>query len=355
MVFLGGPRQVGKTTLALDLISEDNRYYNWDSRLDRKLILDEKLPAKPGLVVFDEIHKYKNWRNLVKGLYDKNKSQYQFLITGSARLDYYRRGGDSLQGRYHYYHLHPLSLGELLKFGGSYSLDNLLNYGGFPEPYLQGNKKNWRRWQSERIARVIQEDILNLERVNEISQLKLLAEMLENKIGSPLSIKSLSSDLEIAHKTAKNWIQILANMYYCFLIPPYRAPKVRAVKKEQKLYLWDWSLCENKGAKFENLVACQLLKYCHFLEDTEGYRMELRYLRDTDKREIDFVVLKEQKPLFAVECKSFDTTISPHLKYFKERTDIPMFYQVHLGSESFQKNGITVIPYVDFVESLDLP
>jgi uncharacterized protein len=356
MVFLGGPRQVGKTTLAASLLRNNkNAYLSWDSNQDRKRILNEELPIVEKLVVLDEIHKYRGWRNLVKGLYDKHKERISFLITGSARLDYYRRGGDSLQGRYHYYRLHPLSLGELLKEQKTASVEQLLKFGGFPEPYFKANLRHWRRWQNERSTRVITEDLLSLERVNEFSQISLLTEILPEKVGSPLSIQSLSEALLVAHKTVARWVTILSNLYYVFLIPPFGSKKIRAVKKEQKLYLWDWSLCEDPGARFENLLACQLLKYCHFIEDTEGYKMELRYLRDTDKREVDFVVIKNKKPLFAVEAKLADTTLSPHIKYFKERTEIPTFYQVHLGQEQYEKDRIKVMNFENFVKYLELP
>ena len=104
MVFIGGPRQVGKTTFALSILPGNQNetspaYLNWDSLKDRAVLLDAELPAREKLVIFDEIHKYAQWRNLVKGLYDKNKSSVSFIITGSARLDYYKKGGDSLQGR----------------------------------------------------------------------------------------------------------------------------------------------------------------------------------------------------------------------------------------------------------------
>jgi predicted AAA+ superfamily ATPase len=141
------------------------------------------------------------------------------------------------------------------------------------------------------------EDIRDLENVKEISLLELLAEELPNRIGAPLSVKNLKELLQVAHETVERWLKIFERMYYCFRIPPYGPSKVRAVKKEQKLYLWDWSIVPEPGPKFENFIASQLLKYCHLLEDTEGFRMELRFLRDTDKREIDFVVLKEGQPL----------------------------------------------------------
>lgn len=358
MVFLGGPRQVGKTSLAFQLLKDGNEkhpgYLNWDSKNDRKKILNEQLPASEPLIVLDEIHKYKQWRNLVKGLYDKNKSDRQFLITGSARLDYYRRGGDSLQGRYHYHRLHPISLLEANNNPTQSDVAHLLRFGGFPEPFLKGELEHWQRWQNERQKRVIYEDLLSLEKVQELSQLDLLISLLPDRVGSPLSVENLRGDLEVSHQSVERWIKIFENLYQCFRLAPYGAPKVRAVKKEQKLYLWDWSLCEDPGARFENLVASNLLKYCHQAEDTKGEKLELRYLRDRDKREIDFVVLKKQTPLFAVECKVSEKQISDHVKYFSERTSIPIFYQVHLETADYeQKEWKTrVLPMTRFCKEV---
>jgi len=182
--------------------------------------------------------------------------------------------------------------------------------------------------------------------------LELLAAELPRRVGAPLSVKNLREALQVAHETAERWIQVFERMYYCFRIPPYGPPKVRAVKKEQKLYLWDWSTVPEQGPKFENFVASHLLKYCNYLEDTEGYRMDLRFLRDTDKREVDFVVLKDNRPLFAIECKSGDKNINPSVYYFKKRTPIPEFYQIHTGSGDYIKDGIRVIPAHKFFREL---
>ncbi|MCG2789773.1 MAG: ATP-binding protein [Actinomycetia bacterium] len=359
MVFVGGPRQVGKTTFALTFLSEPSErhpaYLNWDNAIVRPALLKGELPPREKCIVLDEIHKFARWRNLIKGLYDTNKSEISFIITGSARLDYYRRGGDSLQGRYHYYRLHPFSMLELNANPTIEDVKSLLKFGGFPEPCLRGEEKFWRRWQRERLQRVIYEDIRDLENVKEISLLELLAEELPNRIGSPLSIKKLKELLQVAHETVERWLKIFERMYYCFRISPYGPSRVRAVKKEQKLYLWDWSLVHDSGAKFENFIASQLLKYCHFMEDTEGFRTELRFLRDTDKREIDFVILKEGLPLFAVECKSGEKSINPSIFYFKDRTQIPKFYQVHEGTKDYQKKGIRVLPVHTFCKELSLP
>ena len=359
MVFVGGPRQVGKTTFALDFLADPKMknpaYLSWDDVLTRASLMKGELPPNQTCIVLDEIHKYARWRNLVKGFYDTNRSEISFIITGSARLDYYSKGGDSLQGRYHYYRLHPFSLAELNPGATENDVTDLLKFGGFPEPCLRGNEKFWRRWQRERIQRVINEDIRDLETIKEISLLALLAEELPNRVGAPLSVKKLKELLQVAHETVERWLKIFERMYYSFRIPPYGAPTIRAVKKEQKLYMWDWSLVPEPGARFENLMASQLLKYCHFIEDTEGFRMDLRFLRDTDKREVDFVVLKDKKPIFAVECKRGDRSISPALYYFMERTEIPKFYQVHDGKKDYEKGGIRVIPIQAFCRELQMP
>lgn len=351
MVFLGGPRQVGKTTLAQSLIKkyqdEHPAYLNWDSDIDRKKIKQREWPKSEKLIVLDEIHKFKSWRNFVKGLYDTLKNTHTFLITGSARLNHFRKGGDSLLGRYFYYRLHPLSLPEI-----GYDRKNLLRlfqYGGFPEPFIEQDPRNLKRWHINRLSKLVKSDLRDLETVKDIDKVELLAEELARRIGSPLSIKAISEDLEVDSKTTKRWISILESLYYCFRISPYGSPKIRAVKKEQKLYLWDWSQVEDEGERFENMVASQLLKYCHFHEDANGEKMQLRYIRDTDKREVDFVVIKNNVPLFAVECKLKTKSVSQSLFYFKERTPIPCFYQVSLeGNEKQVSNGITTLSFEAF-------
>jgi predicted AAA+ superfamily ATPase len=359
MVFVGGSRQVGKTTFALSFLPEPSErhpaYLNWDNISDRRVLLSGELPPEEKLIIFDEIHKFARWRNLVKGFYDTQKSQTSFIITGSARLDYYSKGGDSLHGRYHYYRLHPFSILELNARPNRNDFETLLKFGGFPEPCLKADEKFWRRWQRERLHRVIYEDIRDLENIKEISLLELLAEELPHRVGAPLSVKKIKELLQVAHETVERWINIFERMYYCFRIPPYGPRRVRAVKKEQKLYLWDWSAVADPGPRFENFIAAQLLKYCHFIEDTEGFRMDLRFLRDTDKREVDFVVLKDNQPLFAVECKTGEKDINPALFYFMERTRIPEFYQVHKGKKDFEKKGIRVLPANIFCKKLQLP
>jgi predicted AAA+ superfamily ATPase len=360
MVFVGGPRQVGKTSLALHLLGPKANerhpaYLNWDHPTVPPRIRNAELPPDQPLLVLDEIHKYARWRNLLKGIYDTERSRRQILVTGSARLDYYRKGGDSLVGRYRYFRLHPFSLRELSGSPRRSDLEALLARGGFPEPLFAKTDIDRRLWQRERLSRVVRDDLRDLEQIRDISMVEHLVELLPGRVGSPLSVKSLCEDLQVDFKTAERWLQALENMYVCFRVPPYGAPKVRAVKKERKLYLWDWSSVEGPGPRFENLVASQLLKYCHWEEDTRGYAMELRFLRDTDRREVDFVVLRDRRPLFAVECKTGERAINPSIRYFSERTPIPRFYQVHLGERHFASGNITVLPFVRFCADLQLP
>lgn len=358
MVFIGGPRQVGKTTLGLSFLkpssTKNPAYLNWDIPLHRKKIINNQMPFKHKTFVFDEIHKYKKWRALMKGLYDENRSSHSFLVTGSARLDHFSKGGDSLMGRYFYYRLHPFSLIEMNKAPNKKDLEALLKFGGFPEPLFGQSEEDWKRWQAGRVHQVIYDDLRDLERVKEISLIDLLVESLPSRVGSPLSINSVCEDLEVSHQSVSRWINLLEALYMVFRISPYGRAKIRAVKKEQKLYFWDWSQVESKSFRFENLVASHLLKYCHYHQDTRGEKMELSYLRDTDKREVDFIVLKNKKPLFAVECKLNETSLSFHLAYFQKRLDIPSCFQVHLSNKDFgnDKNKGRSLPFITFCREI---
>ena len=349
MVFVGGARQVGKTIFALGFLDEPSArhlgYMTWDDTRTRQRLLAGELPPGQPVVILDEIHKHARWRNLVKGFWDTSGGERKIIVTGSARLDLYSRGGDSLQGRYHYYRLHPFTIPEA---GGE--VDTLMAVGGFPEPFLRGEERFSRRWRRERRQRVLYDDVRDLEDVKEISLLELLLSELPSRVGSPLSIASIRDALEVSHRSVERWIGIFERLYHCFRVPPFGARAIRAVKKAQKLYLWDWAGVADRGARFENMVACHLLKYCHFVEDTEGHDMDLRYIRDTDGREVDFVVLRDGEPLFALECKSGQSGVSPHIHYFRERTGIPRFYQVHLGRRDYEKQGVRVLPFATFCD-----
>ncbi|MES1190152.1 MAG: ATP-binding protein [Steroidobacter sp.] len=313
MVFVAGPRQVGKTTLARSLPGAAAGYMNWDNGEHRSRILAGELPSSK-LWIFDEIHKYRRWRNYLKGIYDTRRSGQRILVAGSGRLDLYRFGGDSLQGRYHMLRLHPLSVAEL-GVESNNDFMSLLKLGGFPEPYFGGSEMEARRWSREYRSRLVHEDVQSLERVQDMEHLELLMMRLPDLVGSPLSINALREDLQVSHKAVSNWLMILERLYAVFLLSSFGSPRIRAVKKEQKHYQFDWSLVGNEGARFENMVACHLLKWVHYQQDTMGRDVELRYFRDSDGREVDFVVTEGNKPTMLIECKWSDVDTDKGIKY----------------------------------------
>ncbi len=358
MVFVAGPRQVGKTTLAKALCHSygadiSTRYLNWDDPRDRENIMLERFPAGPGLLVLDEVHKFKRWRQVVKGLFDKRGEEIQILVTGSARLDYYRKGGDSLQGRYYFYRLFPLSVGEL-EMPPRKAIGRLLKYGGFPEPFLLGSEIETRRWSRAYRTRLVRDDLRDLENVRDIDMIEQMVLRLPDLVGSPLSLNSLREDLQVSHQSVSRWLTILENLYALFRIYPFGAPKIRAVKKEAKHYHWDWTLVQDKAVRFENLVACHLMKWCCFMQDTEGREIELRYFRDIDKREVDFVVVEDTRPIRFIECKVKEMRPSTGLKYLKKRFPEVPATQILLESDDdlVTKEGIRICGAHHFLASL---
>ncbi|MBN2440096.1 MAG: ATP-binding protein, partial [Spirochaetales bacterium] len=271
MVFLGGPRQVGKTTLSHMISTEyiHSAYLNWDNRDHKKNIIDMQWNPEAEIIIFDEVHKYPLWKSHIKGIWDTRQHNEKIIITGSARLDIFRRGGDSLLGRYHYYRLHPFSVAEInnrqyqvsefpdkpftLSFNkkGNH-LEALLQFGGFPEPFLAGDIRNHHRWCNERFERIFREDIRDVENIRSFSKIELLGHLIINRVGSPLSLSSLTTDVEVSIPTVKAWLELLCRNYYLFKIPPYHKRLERSLKKDAKYYLWDWSEINDEGIRFEN-------------------------------------------------------------------------------------------------------
>lgn len=352
MVFLAGPRQVGKTTLARSLPGSRLGYLNWDVAEHRERILRHELP--PGrLWIFDEIHKYRAWRGFIKGLYDGRTTGQRILVTGSARLDLYRHGGDSLQGRYHLLRLHPLSVREA-KVSTADDLMTLLRLGGFPEPFLGGSDRQARRWSREYRTRLVREDLAGLERIQDLGTVELLAMRLPELVGSPLSINALREDLQVSHKTVTRWLDALERLYALFRLAPFGAPRIRAVKQVRKHYHFDWSLVTEDASRFENLIASHLLKWVHYQQDVEGRDLELRYFRDTDGREVDFVVTEKRRPLVLVEAKWGDQDVDRGLRYLKARFPAAAAWQVSAaGRKDFvTPDGIRVSPALPFLATL---
>jgi hypothetical protein len=352
MVFVAGPRQVGKTTLAKSLPGAEAGYLSWDVAEHRERILRRELPPTK-LWAFDELHKYRSWRNYLKGLFDNRSAGQQILVTGSARLDFYRFGGDSLQGRYHLLRLHPLSASELDLTQPS-ELQDLLNLGGFPEPYLSGSETEARRWSREHRTLLIREEVATLERVQDLGNLELLMLRLPEVVGSPLSINTLREDLHVSHKTVANWLQILERLYAIYRLSPFGAPRIRAVKKEQKHYHWDWSVVQEPSLRFENLVAGHLLKWAHLEQDAKGRDIDLRYFRDTDRREVDFVIVERRAPQLMVECKWADVDVDRGLRYLKTRFPKCAAWQVSaVGTKDYvTPDGIRVAPAMQLLRTL---
>ena len=352
MVFVAGARQVGKTTFAQSLPDARAGYLNWDVPRDRERILRRTLPAGR-LWVFDELHKFRGWRNYLKGVWDGRATGQRILVTGSARLDFYRFGGDSLQGRYHLLRLHPLSVAEL---GAASASDwkGLRTLGGFPEPFFGGSARGAKRWSTEYRNLLIREELVSLERVDDVGRLELLALRLPELVGAPLSINSLREDLEVSHNTLSRWVMLLERLYALVLIRPFGSPRVRAVKKIPKHYHLDWTLPPSPGASFENLVAIHLLKWVHFRQDVEGLDLELRYFRDLDGREVDFVVTDRRKPVLMVECKLTDAPVDRAVRFLKRKFSDCTAWQIHAeGSADYQTpEGIRVAPAVRLLETL---
>ncbi len=373
MVLLSGPRQCGKTTLSRNLApAHDLTYLNWDVAAHRKLLQGSELPEGTSTWVFDEIHKNRSWRNWLKGIFDLHGKNHQILVTGSARLDLYSRGGDSLQGRYFKHRLHPFTLNEvgyakpfhefefaqMQLLGSSELLEGLLEFSGFPEPFTKGENRFAKRWRLQYGDLLINEDLKSLESVRDIAKVELLYDKLRSCVGSVLSINSLREDLEVSFDSVKHWLEIFEKLYATFRISPYGPPKIKAVKKEQKLYFWDWARADSMAAKMENLVAVHLLRMCHWMEDVEGVPTELRYFRTPSGHEVDFVVLKNKKPWLAVEVKASDDSLDPNFKYFLERTEVPHAFQVHFkGTKDFVmpnvgKYGVRCLPASRFLANL---
>ena len=327
-------------------------YLNWDVAEDRERILRRELPPSK-LWIFDEVHKYRGWRNYLKGLYGGRPRGTRILVTGSARLEVYRFGGDSLQGRYHLLRLHPLSVAEL-DLATSRDLLDLLTLGGFPEPWFGAAQVEARRWARDYRAVLIREEIAGLERVRDLGTLELLMLRLPDLVGSPLSVNALREDLQVSHKTVAGWLSVFERLHAIFRLPPFGAPSLRAVKKEQKHYHLDWSIVPEESARFENLVACHLLKWVHYRQDTEGLDIELRYFRDTDGREVDFVIVDRGKPVLCVECKWSDTPPDRSLRYFKTRFPDCDAWQISaVGTKDYlDARGIRVAPALTLLTDL---
>ena len=383
MIFLIGARQVGKTTISKNCKNYANNYVylNWDYDDDQLQILRGaedivkrynllSVAEEKNTLALDEIHKYREWRNYVKGFYDKHKDFVNFIITGSAKLDAFRTGGDSMMGRYFPYQIHPFSISELVNTRRGREeiippkeierdiYKNLLEFGGFPEPLLKGEKEFHRRWIKLRSQQLFQQDIRDMTRIQEIAQLKLLSVLLKEQAGQLVNYSNLAQKVKVMNDTVQKWIKTLSAFYYCFEVRPWTRNITRSLIKQPKIYLNDWSEVDDRGAKYENFVACHLKKAIDYWNDTGLGDYRLYFLRDKEKREVDFLVTKEQEPWFLVEVKSsYKEGVSKNLRYFHEQTKAKHAFQVvfdleYVDKDCFSYNQPVIVPATTFLSQL---
>jgi uncharacterized protein len=383
MLFLVGPRQVGKTTTSLE-VSEPYKhhfYFNWDIQSDRIKIVEgpeataeaiqlDTLRKTVPVVVFDELHKYGKWKTFLKGFFDKYSKRVHIIVTGSARLDVYKAGGDSLMGRYFPYRLHPLSVAELLdptlkkteicdpKKISDEQFSNLIAFGGFPEPFLKRSPQFYSRWKRTRFQQLFEEDLRDLTKIKELGQIQILAEVLRQQVGQLTSYTELAKKVNVSIDTIRRWLEILKSFYYCYTLRPWSKNVVRSLLKEPKIYLWDWSCITNVGARAENFIASHLLKAVHFWTDRGLGDYELHYLRDKEKREVDFLITKNGNPWCLVEVKNSDNgSPSKSLFYFQEMLEVKFAVQVALDADyvdrsCFESSTPIIVPAKTFLSQL---
>lgn len=380
MALVSGPRQVGKTTTCRN---HADSYANWDNTDDQAFILAgpaamaeqlglDQLRDKPPVALFDELHKYARWKQFLKGFHDSHADRVRVLVTGSSRLDTYRRVGDSLMGRYFLYHMHPFSVAETIhrelpdpdrivrlpKKPKAIDFDALWVHGGYPEPFLKRDPQFSRRWQTLRTEQLLREDLRDLTQVQQIDQISALAKMLASRSGSQVNFSNLAKSVQVSVDTIRRWVETLNNLHHAFLIRPWFKNVSRSLRKEPKWFLRDWAEIEDQGSRAETFVGCHLLKAVDGWNDLGLGKFQLAYLRDKDKREVDFVVIRDGKPWFLVEVKQSETSLSPALRTFQEQVKAPFAFQVvieldYVNADCFAKPQVPiVVPARTFLSQL---
>lgn len=321
IVIVSGPRQCGKTTLSKQLYT-DFDYFNYDAAADRLALKALSWDREKPLIIFDELHKMKNWKQWLKGVYDTEGIPPSLLVTGSSKLNTYRKMGDSLAGRYFQFHLHPLDVKEVVQTlarDPREVFDTLLSIGGFPEPFLKGDETYYKRWRNTHLDIILRQDLIGEYAVRDIQSIETLVHMLQERVGSTVSYAQLAKDLERDPKTIKRWLTMLENLYVIFKVTPYHKNIERSLLKEPKYYFYDnGRVVQEQGARLENLVACALHKELDFIADTTGATTQLHFLRTKDGKEIDFLVVIDKKPMLAIEVKWSDDDLSPAFKHFAQ-------------------------------------
>jgi len=357
MVFLVGPRQVGKTHLAKSIAKEfhHTEYLNWDHLPDRKIILKQSWIPNTELLILDELHKMSKWKNYLKGLYDTKPAELKILVTGSARLDVFKKAGDSLAGRYFAHHLLPLSPSELNQLHRAVDLKRLLERGGFPEPYLAESNAEAERWRLQYINSLITIDVLDFEKIHDLSAIRTVFELLRSRVGSPISYESIAEDVGISPNTVKKYIHILESLYIIFKVTPYSKKIARSLLKQSKIYFFDNALVKGDiGSQFENMTAVNLLKSVYAKRDYEGQNYALHYLRDKEKREVDFVLARDEKIEEIVEAKYSDDALSEALRHFAKQYHLRATQVVYHTRHSHVIDDISIIDAARYFKGLEL-
>ena len=354
MVFITGPRQVGKTFLARTIGEQFKKslYLNFDNFAHREIIRQAAWLPDIELLIFDELHKMKDWKNFLKGIYDTKPDQQQILVTGSARLEAFRQSGDSLAGRFFRHRLNPLSLAEIPNATNN-DLDLLLERGGFPEPFLAESSDNANRWRLQYIDGLIRTDILDFEKIHDFKAIQLTVDLLRQRVGSPISWASMARDIDCSPNTVKRYVEVLESLLIIFRVTPFHRNIGRSLLKEPKIYFYDTGMVlGDDGIRLENLVAVSLLKHLNWIEDCKGIRCELMTLRTKEKKEVDFVMVENDKPKLIVEVKLSDNNISPSLRYFHNKYDMKAVQVVKNINIEHIVNGIQLRKATNFLKEL---
>lgn len=355
IIILTGPRQCGKTTLAKNL-DDSYDYLNVDSSEDVLLIKNKIWDRNKQLIIFDELHKLNNWKKFLKGVFDKEGTVPNIVVTGSAKLDTYKKVGDSLAGRYFQFRLYPFDMQELKEFWPDFSdatFDRLLLCGGFPEPFLNGDETYYKRWQKTHQDIILRQDLIDQNSVKDIKSIEILVALLRKRVSHGVEYSNLARDLERDAGTIKRWCEILENMYILFKVTPYHKNIARSLLKEPRYYFYDTGLIIDDGAKLENLVAFSLLKHLHWLEDIKGATTALHYCRTKDGKEIDFLCIVDSK-YYLIEVKTSDHHLSPHFAYFKNYFNNPTCIQLvrNLDREYTYQDGTQIRALIPWITNI---